>query len=96
MENELEKRIKKLESDFKFEKANIRSNYFLTILILLTYLILEINFKDNEVIFNIIGYNIDKLYLFIIISIGLLIFNIGNIYKYSKEIIKRYIFKINK
>lgn len=96
MKEDYERRIRKLEEDYKYEYANIRANYFLTIFIVLTYVILEINFEDNNVLFTVLGYNIDKMYLFVGISLGLLIFNYKNIYTYSKELIKRHIFKIKK
>lgn len=90
---ELENRIKKIEQENKYEYANLRANYFFTIFVLLTYIILETTIKDGESI-KLFNYNFDKLTLFLIISTMLLIFNIKNIYTYSQCIIRKYVFKI--
>lgn len=92
----LEKRLNKLESDSEIEYANIRSNYFLTIFILLAFVVIEQLSYVNNGLVHFMGYDLSKLSTFIIISAILVVFNIKNIHVYTTYLVKRYVFKIKK
>lgn len=90
MENkEIEKEIKKIKENFEIEKSNLRSNYFLTIFVLLAYIII----KDNNPI-TVFNYSLSELELFLGTSIILILFFIKDLIKYSQYIVKKYVFKI--
>lgn len=88
---ELEKEIKKIREDFELEKANLRSNYFLTIFVLIAYILIDK--IGNIEIYNIL---FTKIEIFSGITIILVLFYIRELIKYSQHIVKKYVFKINK
>lgn len=90
MENkEIEKELRKIKENFEIEKSNLRANYFLTIFVLIAYIII----KDNYPI-TIFNYVLNELELFIGTSVLLILFFIRDLIKYSQYIVKKYIFKI--
>jgi hypothetical protein len=90
MENkEIEKELKKIKENFELEKSNLRANYFLTIFVLIAYIII----KDNPQI-TIFNYIFNELELFIGTSVLLILFFIKDLIRYSQHIVKKYVFKI--
>lgn len=93
---DLKEKLSKLESDGKIEYANIRSNYFLTIFILLSFVIIEQLSYINNGLVHFMGHDLSKLSTFIVISSVLVAFNIKNIHVYTTYLVKRHVFKIKK
>lgn len=86
---EMEKELKKLREDFEIEKANLRSNYFLSILVIIAYILIE---KAGET--ELLGVILSKMEMFLGITTMLVLFYIKDLIKYSQYIVKKYIFKI--